>query len=109
LVILPAQLGGLPLTPTGKLDRLALPGLLQRCDEESARNSDRESVLSSISKQGVPESDDLRDSSTLLAVELMVAKVWQKVLKLPQLPDRHSDFLELGGDSLSALRIVSSD
>ena len=70
----------LPVTPSGKLDRHALP-------EPAFRTS------------GAPA--DVRTD-----VEHLVAHVWQEVLELEHV-GRDDDFLLVGGDSLSAHRILA--
>ena len=73
---------GLPLTPTGKVDRGALPA---------------------------PE-QDAQDASTATApsgpIEEAVAKVWMEVLGLAEI-DVTASFFDLGGHSLHATQVVS--
>ncbi|HET7228484.1 MAG TPA: amino acid adenylation domain-containing protein [Longimicrobium sp.] len=82
-VMVPAafvSLGALPLTPSGKLDRGALPA----------------------PEYASPE----RYVAPRTAVEAMLAEIWGQVLKLERVGVREN-FFELGGHSLLATRIVS--
>ncbi|HEY1234438.1 MAG TPA: non-ribosomal peptide synthetase [Candidatus Binatia bacterium] len=76
-------LDSLPLTPSGKIDRLALP-LPQgtRPDLEVAYTE--------------PQSD----------VERLLAEIWAEVLAIDPV-GIHDDFFDLGGDSLAAARVIS--
>src|SRR5262249_32946685 len=73
----------LPLTPTGKLDRSALP---------------------------VPDEKDLPQSGSLVAprtpVEEAVANIWIEVLHAQRI-GINDNFFDLGGDSLTASQVVS--
>ncbi len=71
----------LPLTPSGKLDRAALPAPMRR---DRTRTAFVE-----------PRGD-----------EVEIARVWAEVLGLNGI-GAEDDFFELGGDSLSALRVLS--
>lgn len=73
----------LPRVPSGKLDRLALPGLAS-------------GAASSKSVRTPPE--------TPLAKSL--ASMWRKVLKVPDVA-MEDDFFDLGGDSLTAMNFAS--
>ncbi|OLE20148.1 MAG: hypothetical protein AUI36_35095 [Cyanobacteria bacterium 13_1_40CM_2_61_4] len=77
------SLDKIPLTATGKVDRRALP------DPGSAR----------------PELDTIYVPPRTL-VEKEVAKIWAEILSL-DLVGIHDNFLDLGGHSLAATRIVS--
>ncbi|TLQ44538.1 non-ribosomal peptide synthetase [Streptomyces marianii] len=72
-------LGALPLTPSGKVDRKAMP----------------EPQLSASG-----ESEPPRD-----AVERVLAEIWSGTLSVAA-PGREDNFFDQGGDSISALRIV---
>lgn len=76
-------LAEMPMTPGGKIDRNALP--------DPARAAPARTVGS-----GPP-----RD-----AVELALARIWRKVLRVPS-AGRDDDFFALGGDSLSAAVLLS--
>ncbi|MGR3823460.1 MAG: amino acid adenylation domain-containing protein [Salipiger marinus] len=67
-----------PMTPSGKLDRKALPA---------------------------PVLDMTPGTPPLGPVELRLAQLYAEVLHLPQQPGREADFFDLGGDSLSALTL----
>jgi acyl carrier protein len=75
-------LDAFPLTPNGKLDRKALPAPAQH---ELARRP----------------YEAPRDE-----LEQALATIWQDLLGLPRV-GRNDDFLELGGHSLSAVRLMS--
>ena len=69
----------LPTTPSGKIDRLALPK---------------------------PERQIQHDSAALSPFEEMTASVWSEVLEVEAIAP-HESFFELGGHSLLATRVVS--
>ncbi|HEX6199340.1 MAG TPA: condensation domain-containing protein, partial [Thermoanaerobaculia bacterium] len=74
------ELAALPLTPSGKVDRRALPS---------------------------PEApDDTPERPPGTPLEAKVAKVWQDLLGRP-VPGVDRTFFELGGNSLLAMRLVS--
>ncbi|MEO8034703.1 MAG: amino acid adenylation domain-containing protein, partial [Acidobacteriota bacterium] len=73
----------LPLTPSGKVDRRALPA---------------PSVTDAAAHV------EYVDAST--EAESAVVAAWQAVLRLPRV-GVHDDFFELGGDSIASLRIAS--
>ena len=76
------ELEALPLTPNGKLDRRALPA------------PDREAVVARA--YAAPQG----------AVEEALASIWQELLGLEKV-GRQDHFFELGGNSISAVRMVS--
>jgi len=73
----------MPLSPTGKLNRKALPA---------------------------PDSSQFANAATYVAPttpqEIKLAEVWQKVLGVEQI-GIHDNFFELGGDSILSIQIVS--
>jgi aspartate racemase len=71
----------LPLTPSGKLDRRALP----------APEADRPELTQSYAPPRTP-------------VEEMLASIWSEVLGLEKV-GIHDNFFDLGGDSLRAVRL----
>src|SRR5207249_4865554 len=73
----------LPLLPNGKVDRQGLP------EPDNARPNVETQFV-------VPET----------AVEQTLAKIWAEVLNVDQV-GIHDNFLELGGHSLAATRIIS--
>ena len=76
-------MSALPVTPNGKVDRLALPGPVI-ADATSA------------STPVAPRSD----------LESVLLRFWQEILQLESI-SIHDDFFALGGDSLSATRVVA--
>ncbi|HET9182772.1 MAG TPA: amino acid adenylation domain-containing protein [Candidatus Angelobacter sp.] len=78
------MLSELPLSTNGKVDRRALPELEDRVHQDI-----KEDALEPMS-----------------AVEELLADVWRDVLGVARV-SMHSNFYELGGDSLLALRLVS--
>ena len=76
------RLRSLPLTPNGKVDRKALP---HPDDDETAATN-----------YVTPRTH----------WERQIAAIWQGVLKLEKI-GVHSDFFELGGNSLLAARVLS--
>ncbi|HEY0603205.1 MAG TPA: amino acid adenylation domain-containing protein, partial [Herpetosiphonaceae bacterium] len=76
-------LDALPLTPSGKLDRLALPAPASQSPALEATFAE-------------PHSD----------TERTLAAIWQAVLHIER-PGRHDDFFELGGHSLLVMQVVS--
>lgn len=73
----------LPLTPSGKIDRRALPTPL----------ADRQDQMQS-------------DLSPRSAVETTIAEIWAEVLKIPRIGVQEN-FFSLGGHSLLAMQVVS--
>ncbi|WNG44103.1 amino acid adenylation domain-containing protein [Archangium minus] len=78
------RLDALPLTPTGKVDRRALPALSELNRLVPARPHEAP-----------------RD-----ALEASLSRLWGEVLRI-SLPGRDEHFLELGGDSILAIRIAA--
>ncbi len=76
-------LESLPLTPTGKVDRRALP----------------EPEVAAVA-------DDDPQAAAAGPVEEMLRGIWEEVLDLPRVP-AGADFFALGGHSLLATRVVS--
>jgi len=76
-------LESLPLTPNGKVDRLALPA------PDNAR----------------PELD-VAYAAPQADIEKQLAKIWGEVLSIEQV-GIHDNFLDLGGHSLAASRVIS--
>ncbi len=84
-VTLPA----LPLTATGKVDRLALPAPVRTDAADAANAAD--------AADGLHETDP---------VEELLAGIWCDLLGVPRV-GRHDNFFELGGHSLLATRMMS--
>ncbi len=76
------EIDDIPLTPNGKVDRLALPGLSQ------GRRSSRGQYAPPVTE-----------------TEQSLAAIWSEVLSIEQVGIEHT-FFELGGDSLSAVRVA---
>jgi len=79
------RVAALPVTPNGKLDRDALPALLERTDREK-----------SLAVTAAPRG----------AVESTVAEIWRALLGGAPV-GRDDDFFDRGGNSLSAMRMVA--
>ncbi|MEI6775498.1 MAG: amino acid adenylation domain-containing protein, partial [Chloroflexales bacterium] len=77
------QMNTLPLTPSGKVDRKALPA-----PDRSALVQERRAVA--------PRS----------MTEVNLVNIWQAVLGVPQI-SIHDNFFELGGHSLLAIRVMA--
>ncbi|MFO7596778.1 MAG: amino acid adenylation domain-containing protein, partial [Desulfocurvibacter africanus] len=77
-----AYLDEMPCTPSGKLDKKALPEMVI----EAGRR------------------DDATDLPTT-ALELRVARIWEEVLGVSGL-GLHTNFWDVGGDSLKAMRLI---
>jgi amino acid adenylation domain-containing protein len=75
-------IGSLPLTPSGKLDRQALPA------PEEGRH-----VLSGYEAPRTP-------------TEKAIAEIWAAVVKHDKV-GRHDDFFEIGGDSIRAILLIN--
>ena len=73
----------LPLTGNGKVDRAALSGRAATADDE---------------QQGQPPVGE---------TETAIARIWQDLLGVP-VADREANFFTLGGDSVSALRMLTA-
>ena len=78
------RLDRLPLTPNGKVDRRALPASTRERPDLSVPYSEATS-----------------------AIERTVAEIWQEALYVDPI-GLHDNFLDLGGHSLSAMRILSA-
>nr|MBX2808517.1 AMP-binding protein [Cellvibrionaceae bacterium] len=89
-------LDALPLTPNGKIDRRTL---LSRVNEP-AREKD-----SAIAEDNNAQTHV--STRFLTTEEQAVATVWQQLLDANKL-NRHSDFFQLGGDSLAATRCIGA-
>jgi|GEM_PF-2296574 len=77
------RVASLPLTRTGKVDRRALP------DPQATRDG--------IASEYAPTRTEL---------ERRIAAIWSRVLSIPEV-GANDNFLELGGHSLAAIKIVS--
>lgn len=75
-------LQALPLTPTGKIDRKALPAPA--------------AMLGATPSDRTPQTD----------IEQQLAAIWQQVLSLDHV-GIHDNFFELGGDSILSIQIVT--
>ena len=86
----------MPLTPTGKLDRVALrPMLLEWMAAQSSSNGN----ANGGNTIGGAEPDD--------PLECAVAAAWCNAIGVPKV-GRRSDFVRLGGDSIKALQVSRS-
>ena len=90
-VIVP--LGQMPMTASGKIDRKRL----RRISSEIT-----ESQLANYTTQGE------KHHRPLTKLEAKMAKLWERVLNLPSDSITYEDsFLEVGGDSLTAMKLVA--
>ena len=97
----------MPLTPTGKLDRIALAPLLADVllgggEEEGAGGAT--GTEDGAARQQRPSRSAGAAAAPRGALECAVADVWRRVLEVSSLR-RRSDFLRLGGDSIRALQV----
>ena len=77
-------LAALPLTPTGKVDRLALP----------------------LPQPAAPSAEtDAAGTPPRTSLEARLAMIWADVLRVEHV-GVHDDFLDAGGDSLAAMRVI---
>lgn len=91
-VIVP--LGQMPLTASGKIDRK----ILRRMSSEIT-----ESQLARYTRQG-----ERKNHRPLTEPESKMARLWERILNLPSDSITCNDsFLEVGGDSLSAMKLVA--
>ncbi|GEL39649.1 hypothetical protein MEX01_02400 [Methylorubrum extorquens] len=89
------RLSALPLTPSGKVDRRALPA------PEAGPTGPAEpaaAIKLPLKPAPVPTSDD--------DLEITLAAIWREVLGLASV-ERDDDLIALGADSLSVFRIVA--
>ena len=85
----------LPLTPTGKLDRLVL---CPRVEAALAGTTSAGTSAGGVAEAGQPPRG---------ALERAVAAAWRLHLGVPSVT-RRSDFMRLGGDSIKALQVTRS-
>ncbi len=89
------EMSHMPLTPTGKVDRRALKELAGRFRRDEILPS-----LAACSDAAAPLLDDQ---------QRRMRDVWARVLKIdPARVGLQSDFFQLGGDSISAMRLVKA-
>ena len=90
-VIIPLE--QMPMTPSGKIDRKVLRKISSEMTEDQLAKYVNQSKKS---------------SRPLTEPEVKMAKLWEKVLNLPAKSITCDDsFLEVGGDSLSAMKLVA--
>ncbi|MFD5567433.1 amino acid adenylation domain-containing protein [Streptomyces cadmiisoli] len=101
--MLPARirpLAALPLTGTGKIDRLRLARGVENPNGERAEGGTGDeggtTGHSPVSSRQVP----------LTATERTLARVWSELLDLPEV-SREDDFFDLGGDSILVLELFA--
>lgn len=85
-----------PLTTSGKIDRRQMTAWLERADEDTVQE-----ILALDEDEVVPD-------EAVSAVEAAVRSIWALVLNLePEKIGLHRPFFSLGGDSISAMQVVS--
>ncbi|KAL2845907.1 hypothetical protein BJY01DRAFT_247421 [Aspergillus pseudoustus] len=82
----------IPLTASGKIDRRALRGLLENLTEDQ------------LAQYGLSDSDDV---SPTTETERRLADLWAAALNSPSRIGSNSHFFRLGGDSVTAMRLVA--
>lgn len=87
-------LAALPLTSTGKLDRVALRPMLEASMH-----------MPNAEEGGSSHTPSASDAPLADSLEMAVAHVWCNVLGVPHV-SRRSDFGRLGGDSIKALLVT---
>ncbi|KAJ5233176.1 Nonribosomal peptide synthetases (NRPS) [Penicillium chermesinum] len=91
---------GVPINASGKTDRLALIRWLSSLPLEEI-----ESLTTSIKETG----DEENTTATATAVEQLLREIWSDVLGIPlQRVTYSSTFFSLGGDSITAMQVVSA-
>lgn len=90
------RLAALPLSPSGKLDRGALP----------APSPEDEAALAGAGVPGGEGAAAARTPEARTPTEAALASIWAEVLRLKDVP-READFFLLGGHSLLAVQVVS--
>ncbi|HKG21152.1 MAG TPA: amino acid adenylation domain-containing protein, partial [Blastocatellia bacterium] len=77
------EIAGLPVTPSGKVDRLALPSI-----------------------EGISPESDRQFRPPRTAIEEVLAAIWEQVLAIKQV-GIDDNFFDLGGHSLNATQVIS--
>jgi aryl carrier-like protein len=84
----------IPVTPSGKADRLRLREMISQLSDEQVVRISRES--------------DMEFRAPVTAAQLLLRTLWAEILRVPEdsigLDD---DFLGLGGDSISAIKLTA--
>ncbi|KAK3936079.1 hypothetical protein QBC46DRAFT_322234 [Diplogelasinospora grovesii] len=87
----------LPLNPSSKLDRRATRAILARLSREQ---------LGAFEK---PPAESAEDGRTLSPLEDRLGRLWSEVLGCsPREIGAHAHFFQLGGDSVTAMRLVAA-
>ncbi|KAJ0414842.1 hypothetical protein BJY00DRAFT_318414 [Aspergillus carlsbadensis] len=82
----------IPLTASGKIDRRALRSLLESLTENQ------------LTQYGLSDSDDMEPSTE---TERRLANLWAAALNTPRQIGANAHFFRLGGDSVTAMRLVA--
>ncbi|KAK3903068.1 hypothetical protein C8A05DRAFT_43642 [Staphylotrichum tortipilum] len=94
-------LQGIPLLPSGKLDRKSVAGFVDTLNEEAI---DKINATAATSHSGDGEGAPMHS----LSVDERLKSIWCQVLNItPERVGRNVSFLHLGGDSITAMQVMA--